>query len=341
MIREVLPEREAGLLIGSRPSPLLAARMQQLGEHHGTDTVAQHLHRLTTNTSWQEATGPALVGRLVDATLTSLTTPPGTPAASRPRVSAAAARSAPPPPPPPRLPASRPRRRPRSPPTGSRPHRPGAQGVRGDGEDSRTAGPAGAGERLRAAWWALPGRDRIAVEGFLLTGLLFAAAWRAGHLGMAQADFVLSVLCGTAGASPPCTGAPSTGRGPPRLRPDRWSRPRRKSSGTPPARRAQPPAPDRDERGSRMVMSGRQRRAGGSALAGLVLVAAGWWAQWSGYEVVGTVLTLLAGARCWQVRGARASCTSRSPPNPTRTPPCRGSRPRHARRRTRSGRCAC
>ncbi|WKV76514.1 hypothetical protein AW27_033665 (plasmid) [Streptomyces sp. PCS3-D2] len=64
MIKEVLPEREAGLLIGSRPWPLLAARMQQLGEHHGTDTVAQHLNRLTTTTSWQEATGPALVGRL-------------------------------------------------------------------------------------------------------------------------------------------------------------------------------------------------------------------------------------------------------------------------------------
>ncbi|MFJ7779754.1 hypothetical protein [Streptomyces yangpuensis] len=91
MIKEVLPEREAGLLIGSRPWPLLAARMQQLGEHHGTDTVAQHLNRLTT-TSWQEATGSALVGRLVDATLTSLTTPPGTPAPARPRVSAAAAR---------------------------------------------------------------------------------------------------------------------------------------------------------------------------------------------------------------------------------------------------------
>ncbi|MEV6682159.1 hypothetical protein AB0N09_35660 [Streptomyces erythrochromogenes] len=42
-------------------------------------------------------------------------------------------------------------------------------------------------------------------------------------------------------------------------------------------------------------MSGRQRRAGGSALAGLVLATAGWWAQWSGYEVVGTALTLLAG----------------------------------------------
>ncbi|APU38422.1 hypothetical protein [Streptomyces sp. TN58] len=67
--------------------------MQQLGEHHGTDTVAQHLNRLTTATSWQEATGSALVGRLVDATLTSLTTPPGAPAPSRPRVSAAAARS--------------------------------------------------------------------------------------------------------------------------------------------------------------------------------------------------------------------------------------------------------
>ncbi|MFJ3728845.1 hypothetical protein ACIPYQ_40665 [Streptomyces sp. NPDC090045] len=93
MVREVLPEREAGLLIGSRQWPLLAARMQQLGERDGTDTVAQHLNRLTSETSWQEATGTALVGRLVDATLASLTTPPGAPAAARPRVSAAAARS--------------------------------------------------------------------------------------------------------------------------------------------------------------------------------------------------------------------------------------------------------
>ncbi|MFF1779983.1 hypothetical protein [Streptomyces virginiae] len=93
MIKLALPEREAGLLIGSRPWPLLAARMQQLGEHHGTDTVAQHLNRLTTGTSWQEATGSALVGCLVDATLMSLTTPPGAPAPARPRVSAAAARS--------------------------------------------------------------------------------------------------------------------------------------------------------------------------------------------------------------------------------------------------------
>ncbi|MFD3547346.1 hypothetical protein ACFWUW_17390 [Streptomyces sp. NPDC058655] len=35
----------------------------------------------------------------------------------------------------------------------------------------------------------------------LLAGLLFAAAWRAGRLGMGQADFVLSVLAGAAGGA--------------------------------------------------------------------------------------------------------------------------------------------
>ncbi|MFJ3634106.1 hypothetical protein [Streptomyces sp. NPDC090112] len=69
VVKEVLPVREAGLLVGSRRWPLLAARTRQLGEHR-TDTVAQHLGRLTTNTSWQEATGPAMVGRLVNATFT-------------------------------------------------------------------------------------------------------------------------------------------------------------------------------------------------------------------------------------------------------------------------------
>lgn len=86
VIREVLPERKAGLLICPRQWPLLAARMQQLGETTGTgtDTVARHLNRLRADTSWQEASGTALVGRLVDATLASMTTPPGAPAASRP-----------------------------------------------------------------------------------------------------------------------------------------------------------------------------------------------------------------------------------------------------------------
>ncbi|AWZ05922.1 MULTISPECIES: hypothetical protein [unclassified Streptomyces] len=56
-------------------------------------------------------------------------------------------------------------------------------------------------DRVRAAWWALSGRDRIAVEGLLVTGVLLAAAWRAGDLGLVQADFVLSVLGGTAGVA--------------------------------------------------------------------------------------------------------------------------------------------
>ncbi|MFJ7586887.1 hypothetical protein ACIQZO_05725 [Streptomyces sp. NPDC097617] len=93
MVREVLPEREAGLLVGSRQWPLLAARVQNIGESGGSQTVARHLNHLSADTSWQEVTGTALVGRLVDATLTSLTTPPGAPAASRPRVSPTAARS--------------------------------------------------------------------------------------------------------------------------------------------------------------------------------------------------------------------------------------------------------
>ncbi|MEU9088207.1 hypothetical protein [Streptomyces sp. NPDC048357] len=50
--------------------------MQNIGESDGTHTVAGHLNRLTADTSWQEASGTALVGRLVDATLASLTTPP-------------------------------------------------------------------------------------------------------------------------------------------------------------------------------------------------------------------------------------------------------------------------
>ncbi len=91
-VMDILPEREAGLLVGSPHWPLLAARMQQLGERDGTDTVAQHLNRLSADTSWQEATGTALAGRLVDATLTSPPSPPGAPAA-RPRVSPTAARS--------------------------------------------------------------------------------------------------------------------------------------------------------------------------------------------------------------------------------------------------------
>ncbi|RST09032.1 hypothetical protein EF910_02175 [Streptomyces sp. WAC07149] len=54
-------------------------------------------------------------------------------------------------------------------------------------------------ERGRAAWWRLPARDRMGVEGLLLAGALVAAGWRAGHLGLVEADFVLTVLGGLVG----------------------------------------------------------------------------------------------------------------------------------------------
>ncbi|MEY2233144.1 hypothetical protein AB8B25_39540, partial [Streptomyces sp. BF23-30] len=75
LVMDILPEREAGLLVGSRRWPLLAARMQNIRASDSTHTVAQHLNRLTVYSSWKQATGTALVGRLVDATLNALTTP--------------------------------------------------------------------------------------------------------------------------------------------------------------------------------------------------------------------------------------------------------------------------
>ncbi|MET9470217.1 hypothetical protein ABZY44_36580 [Streptomyces sp. NPDC006544] len=62
-------------------------------------------------------------------------------------------------------------------------------------------------DRVRVAWWALSGRDRIGINGLLLSGALLAAALRAGHLGLVQADFVLSILGGTAGVATLCRGA--------------------------------------------------------------------------------------------------------------------------------------
>ncbi|MGW0395968.1 hypothetical protein ACWDYJ_34940 [Streptomyces sp. NPDC003042] len=92
-VKDVLPEQEVGLLVGSRQWPLLAARMEQVRERGGTGLLGAHLTLLTTDTSWKEASGSALVGRLVDATLHSLTVPPSAPAASRVWVSPGAARS--------------------------------------------------------------------------------------------------------------------------------------------------------------------------------------------------------------------------------------------------------
>ncbi|MEU4730729.1 hypothetical protein [Streptomyces sp. NPDC023588] len=95
LLKDVLPETQVGLLVGSRPWPLLAARMNQIRDQGGPALLGAHLARLKDDTSFKEASGAAAVGRLVDATLHSLTTPPSTPAApaSRVRVSPTAARS--------------------------------------------------------------------------------------------------------------------------------------------------------------------------------------------------------------------------------------------------------
>lgn len=95
-------------------------------------------------------------------------------------------------------------------------------------------------ERVRAAWWTLSDRDRIAVEGLLLTGALFAAV----AVGPPRhgAGGLRAVGPGRHGRRRHLVPGPSTGRGPPRLRPGRWWRPRSKSSGTRHARRAPPSA---------------------------------------------------------------------------------------------------
>ncbi|MFJ9344816.1 hypothetical protein ACIRP0_36880 [Streptomyces sp. NPDC101733] len=97
LVKDVLPESQVGLLVGSRPWPLLAHRMNQIREQGGPALLGAHLVRLKDDTSFKEASGSAAVGRLVDATLNSLTTPPSEPAVRsspvRVRVSAAAARS--------------------------------------------------------------------------------------------------------------------------------------------------------------------------------------------------------------------------------------------------------
>lgn len=67
--------------MGSRPWPLLAARMNQIRDQGGPALLGAHLTRLKDDTSFKNASGAAAVGRLVDATLNSLTTPPSEPAA--------------------------------------------------------------------------------------------------------------------------------------------------------------------------------------------------------------------------------------------------------------------
>ncbi|MFD3762621.1 hypothetical protein [Streptomyces sp. NPDC058622] len=95
VVKDVLPETQVGLLVGARQWPLLAARMDRIRDEGGPAFLGAHLARLQADTSFKDGPSSTTVGRLVDATLRSLTTPPSTPAApaSRVRVSPAAARS--------------------------------------------------------------------------------------------------------------------------------------------------------------------------------------------------------------------------------------------------------
>ncbi|MGW8879549.1 hypothetical protein [Streptomyces mirabilis] len=96
MVCEALPgaEREADLLVSARQWPLVAARMADM-ESKG-QPVADHLARLSKDTSWQEGSQSTVGRRLVQAVNDALRKPVGTPAGpgeSRVRVNTAAARS--------------------------------------------------------------------------------------------------------------------------------------------------------------------------------------------------------------------------------------------------------
>ncbi|MEW2372602.1 hypothetical protein AB0940_25020 [Streptomyces sp. NPDC006656] len=94
-VKDVLPETQPGLLVGSRQRPLLAHRMDQIRDQGGTGLLAAHLARLKAETTWKDGPSSTTGGRLVNATLHSLTTPPSASAAhaSRVRASPTAARS--------------------------------------------------------------------------------------------------------------------------------------------------------------------------------------------------------------------------------------------------------
>lgn len=93
LVREAMPglDREAGLLVTARQWPLLAARMADM-EGRG-EPVAEHLARLSKDTSWEEGPRPQLGRRLVQAANDALRKPVGVEGAAGTRVNTVAARS--------------------------------------------------------------------------------------------------------------------------------------------------------------------------------------------------------------------------------------------------------
>ncbi|WP_424569871.1 hypothetical protein [Streptomyces sp. CH-036] len=91
-VHEHLPERDAVLLVSSRPWPLLAHRMHTMAQ--AGEPFTAHLARLAPDTAaWRTGPPADTATRLLLAAHQALTTPLGAPLPTGPRVSASAARS--------------------------------------------------------------------------------------------------------------------------------------------------------------------------------------------------------------------------------------------------------
>ncbi|GAB2954408.1 hypothetical protein [Streptomyces sundarbansensis] len=91
-VNEALPERDAALLVNSRPWPLLAHRMHTMAQ--AGEPLTAHLARLNPDTAaWRTGPPADTATRLLLAAHHALTTPLETPLPTGPRVSASAARS--------------------------------------------------------------------------------------------------------------------------------------------------------------------------------------------------------------------------------------------------------
>ncbi|MFF8264205.1 hypothetical protein [Streptomyces virginiae] len=62
VVKDVLPETQVGVLVGSRQWPLLAHRMNGIRDHGGTGLLAAHLARLGENTTWKDGPPPPRSG---------------------------------------------------------------------------------------------------------------------------------------------------------------------------------------------------------------------------------------------------------------------------------------
>ncbi|MEU3316904.1 hypothetical protein ABZ743_30045 [Streptomyces sp. NPDC006662] len=83
VVKDALPETQAGLLVAPRQWPLLAATWARSATKAAPVSSPRTWPGLTADTSWKDGPSSTTAGRLVDATLNCLTTPP--PPLPRPR----------------------------------------------------------------------------------------------------------------------------------------------------------------------------------------------------------------------------------------------------------------